>query len=452
LHAFVRRPGIESDYHLLNPMEFHADTAELVQMLRKGHYGVKLDSEAWDRLITWIDLNCPFHGTWGEQIKDCRHPARRRRELLKLYAGIDEDPEAVFQGVSQPALSGSAQAALRFEPQPGALRRASHSAASIDSASVPAGLASQERGGASAAGIPPPAPSATVRAHQALRGGAPRRRSIELAKDVTLEMVLVPAGEFVMGSHDGPEDERPANRVRVERPFWIGIYEVTNRQFALFDPCHDSHVEPRNNYQFGVHGIPANRPEQPVVRVSWEQAMAFCRWLAARTGEEFTLPTEAQWEYACRAETMTPFWYGGGDADFGPFANLADAKLSHFALHPYTEDQPLANPSRYDDWIPKDSRFNDGAVTAVAPGRYRPNPWGLYDMHGNVAEWTRSLYLAYPYADQDGRNNSRLPGKRVVRGGSWRDRPYRATASFRLAYEPFQKVFNVGFRVVAECR
>ena len=75
LHRYVRRPGIESDYHMLTPMEFHADTTQLVQMLAKGHYNVKLDAEAGDRLITWIDLNCPFHGTWGEEID---HPGKQR--------------------------------------------------------------------------------------------------------------------------------------------------------------------------------------------------------------------------------------------------------------------------------------------------------------------------------------------------------------------------------------
>ena len=95
LHRYVRRPGIESDYHLLEPLEFHADTTQLVQTLAKGHYNVQLDAEAWDRLITWIDLNCPFHGTWGEELASPGTQRERRRELLKLYAGVDDDPEAI---------------------------------------------------------------------------------------------------------------------------------------------------------------------------------------------------------------------------------------------------------------------------------------------------------------------------------------------------------------------
>ena len=102
----VRRPGIESDYHMLTPMEFHADTTDLVQLLKAGHQGVRLDEEAWDRLITWIDLNCPYHGTWGEIDKPGKQ-AERRRDLLRLYAGVEDDPEAIreteFTALKAPA-------------------------------------------------------------------------------------------------------------------------------------------------------------------------------------------------------------------------------------------------------------------------------------------------------------------------------------------------------------
>ena len=177
--------------------------------------------------------------------------------------------------------------------------------------------------------------------------------------------------------------------------------------------------------------------------------MAFCRWLGARTGQQFTLPTEAQWEWACRAGAATPFSFGSRDTDFSGYANFADAKLREFASDPYTVDKPLTDATPYDDWIPKDARFNDGALIAVAPGRYAPNTWGLQDMHGNVAEWTRSNYAAYPWA-ADGRDDASRAGRKVVRGGSWRDVPARGTASFRLSYEPWQRVYNVGFRVVCE--
>jgi formylglycine-generating enzyme required for sulfatase activity len=279
--------------------------------------------------------------------------------------------------------------------------------------------------------------------------GPTTRRSVELVEGVNLELVLIPPGEFVMGSLQGEADERPVTSVRVDRAFWMGTCEVTNAQYALFDPDHDSRVETKNTYQFGIHGYPVNRPEQPVVRVSWRRAMAFCRWLSAATGERFTLPSETQWEYACRAGSDAPMSFGDFDADFSPFANLADAKMTEFASNPYTIDSPLANPPKYDDWIPKDARFNDGSLLSVAPGRYRANAWGLYDVHGNVAEWTRTTYRPYPYS-ADGRDDPRTPGRKVVRGGSWRDRPQRCTSSFRLSFQPYQAVYNVGFRVVAE--
>jgi formylglycine-generating enzyme required for sulfatase activity len=284
--------------------------------------------------------------------------------------------------------------------------------------------------------------------------------------------VLVPSGQFVMGGTDPPShaDQRPQTRVRIDRPFWVGRCEVTNEQFARFDPLHDSGVESKHGYQFGIHGYPVNGPRQPAVRVSWRQATAFCRWLTAKTGGQlaFSLPTEAQWEYACRAGSAEAFSWGGMDVDFSKLANFGDAKLREFASNPYTVAEPMKNPNRFDDWLPKDERFNDAALVSADVGGYQPNAWGLHDMHGNVAEWTRTLYRPYPYRDDDGRNepaaslagnhavgaasgvSSADDARRVVRGGSWYDRPKRCTSSFRLSYPPYQGVFNVGFRVAAE--
>ena len=97
-----------------------------------------------------------------------------------------------------------------------------------------------------------------------------------------------------------------------------------------------------------------------------------------------------------------------------------------------------------------DIRFDDGAIATSKVGSYRPNSWGLYDMHGNASEWTRTAYKPYPYKDDDGRNDLTESGRKVVRGGSWRDRPKRCRSAFRLSYPAWQRVHNVGFRVV--CR
>jgi formylglycine-generating enzyme required for sulfatase activity len=280
--------------------------------------------------------------------------------------------------------------------------------------------------------------------------GSIARRSIDLGGGVTLDLVLVPAGEFVLGDAEGSQDERPPARVRIDRPFWMGRCEVSNAQFARFDSSHDSRVESKSAYQFGIHGYPVNRPGQPVVRVSWQRAMEFCRWLSAATGEKFSLPTEAQWEYACRAGSATAFSYGTLDTDFSKAANLGDAKLRELASNPYTVDTPYPNATKYDDWVPKEVRFNDGQLLSAPVGSYAANAWGLHDMHGNVAEWTRSAFRPYPYREDDGRNNLSDAEDKVVRGGSWRDRPMRCGSAFRLAYKPYQAVFNVGFRVIME--
>ncbi len=171
-----------------------------------------------------------------------------------------------------------------------------------------------------------------------------------------------------------------------------------------------------------------NAPDQPVVRVSWDQAMAFCRWLSERTGRRFTLPMESQWEYACRAGTMTPLYYGESDADFAPWANLADLSFG----------DPDATLSEH--------RFKDGFAVTAPVGRFGPNAWGLYDMHGNAAEWTASTYRTYGTDGTDTTNDER----RVVRGGSFFDRPQRCRSAFRLDYLSWQRVFNVGFRVVCD--
>jgi formylglycine-generating enzyme required for sulfatase activity len=433
LVPFVRHPGIESDYHVLTPCEFHADTTRLVQMLTKGHHNVKLDAESWDRLITWIDLNTPYHGTWHEELANPGKQVQRRMELRKLYAGVEENPEEVLAtDVGRVANSTYNNAPVTFvAPEP---------------------LAKAAAAAPECPGWPFDAAEATKRQTAAASASLAKNAEceVDLGNGAALKLVLIPPGEFVMGDGGGEVDERPLTRVRIAKAFWMGKLEITNRQYALFDAAHDSHVISKQAYQFGVHGFPVNEPEQPVVRVSWERAMEFCRWLSKRSGKQFSLPTEAQWEYACRAGTGTPLFYGDVNTDFSKFANVADAKLKEFATNPYTVFEPLKNPSKYDDYIPKDTRFNDGGLVTVKAGSYKPNAWGLHDMHGNAAEWTRTTYKPYPYDAADGRDNGDGTGKKVVRGGSWRDRPAFCRSAFREAYKPWQRVYDVGFRVMCE--
>jgi len=282
---------------------------------------------------------------------------------------------------------------------------------------------------------------------------AAQAEALDLGEGVTLDLVSVPGGAFLMGSSSAYRDEAPVTRVEVA-PFKFGRVEVTNRQFRRFRPAHHSRRESRHGYQFGVTGYDVNSDDAPAVRLSWLDAVAFCDWLATRTGRTVTLPTEAQWEWAARAGSDRPFWYGGLDDDFAAYANLADLSLADFSGNPYEQDPVKArynNPENiYDNWIPQIPKVNDCGFLSMPSGRWRPNPWGLSDLHGNVAEWTRSAYVPYPYRNSDGRNARTGEGKRVVRGGSWRDRPKHATASFRRAYRPYQPVYNVGFRIAVE--
>ncbi len=407
LRRWVHTSTLESDAHMLAPRDFHADTSPLIQILRDGHHGVNLSKEAWDRLITWIDLNAPFHGTWQEvgaynpsKQAAARNGAVRRRELHQRYAGIDEDPEAIYPAAaldapSLPSADDVTPAELLSEGQP----------------------------------KPPVFPADPTT--------QPTVETIEIAEGVSLELVRIEAGTFTLGSDQGYPNEAPAHSVVIEQPFILGRFEVTNRQYQCFDPAHDSGLETGEAYQFGDNerGFPLNRPEQPVVRVSWNQAMAFCDWLSAKTGRHFTLPTEAQWEYACRAGSATPLWYGTIDADFSACANLSDA-THHTVYYPHV-------PDALPPWRPADTRFNDGWRVSAYVGSYRPNPWGLHDMHGNAAEWTLSDYQ--PYSD------TLLPiPHKTVRGGSWLDCPNRARTTYRNHYEASQAVHDVGFRVVCD--
>ncbi|MDP7014617.1 MAG: SUMF1/EgtB/PvdO family nonheme iron enzyme [Pirellulaceae bacterium] len=430
LRCFVRSPTIESDMHLLTPMDFHADTTRLVKMLLEGHYGVVLDAEAWDRLVTWIDLGAPAHGTWREIVGDeLVAPQRKRRlEMQKRYAGRDEDPEAF----PQPRL---------YDP-------------------VLTGADTKSSSGEAAAGTGPPAesrrpppprddgrrirPAVSKQTTQS----APAVRRIDLGGGVELELVLVPAGKFSSDGATNNDVESPVQRVSVMRPFWMGRFEITNRQFRRFDASHDSRLEHGDFLQFSheERGYPLNRPRQPVCRVSWRQGMAFCDWLSQKTSQNFTLPSELQWEYACRAGSQSPLSYGEISDDFSAYANLGDASLKRVdSFQPWK--LPVGAIPR---WRPAEERFDDGYRVSAAVGSYQPNAWGLYDMHGNVAEWTRDVFNTSALSVN--RNRLAQNDRRVVRGGSWYDRPLHARSAYRSSYWPYQRVFDVGFRVVCEVK
>ena len=238
----------------------------------------------------------------------------------------------------------------------------------------------------------------------------PETRSLDLGNGVTLDLVKLP----------GPA------------PLWMGRCEISNRQFAQFDPAHDSGIEVGDFLQFSEteRGFPMNTPDQPAVRVSAERAAAFCQWLSARSGLKIALPTADQWTDACRAGVTNAWWFGGPDADFARLENLADLAYHKVSTHGW--DLPSgAIPA----WRPAATNVNDGFRVSAPVGHFGANPWGLHDLHGNVAEWT---------------STRAADGRQVVCGGSFADRPAAAGAGQRRAYPAWRRLYHVGFRVILE--
>lgn len=416
LLPFTRKPGAESDLDMYNAMEWHVSTSPLIQMLRKGHHGVKLEKEAWSRFYTWIDLNAPHQGMWNNPEYE-----KRRLTLAKRYANLDDNPEeeyrARFASIQQKIVKP-------IEPAP-------------EPETPPDNL--------KAAGFPMDSASA-----KQLQVPA-QPLTINLPNGQKIDFVQIPAGQFVMGSQKGFADEAPRSVVNVEAPFYMSVTEITNAQYAAFDPQHDTRYLDENGKDHTIPGYIANHPDQPVARISWQQALQFSQWLSKITGRKVTLPTESQWEWAARAGTETPFFYGDENTDFSKWANLADASRQKTEV--FSDGVSMIQRRiKCDPGYPyplRDDRFTDKYFIVDYVKQYQPNPWGLYDIIGNVSEWTRSSYHPYPYK-QDGRNNLDLTDKKVARGGSWNDRPKTATSTVRFPYESYQKVYNVGLRVIVE--
>jgi formylglycine-generating enzyme required for sulfatase activity len=268
------------------------------------------------------------------------------------------------------------------------------------------------------------------------------------------EMVVIPAGRFAMGA-DPDEEERealsgqfrnrsqPQHGVNVKR-FSAGKFEVTRGQYRMFaeatgrssDGCFiwtGAEFEKDQTRDWRNPGY-AQDDLHPVACVSWDDASAYVRWLSQKTGGDYRLLTEAEWEYAARAGTATTrFWGDAGDVSCG-YANGAD--LTTRAQVPGASDWPVANCSdRY-------------AYTAPV-GSYRANAFGLYDMLGNVGEWTQDCWNGnYRGAPTDG--SAWTAGDcflRAVRSGSWDDAPVALRAAYRVGSPTVIRVYGRGFRV-----
>jgi formylglycine-generating enzyme required for sulfatase activity len=242
----------------------------------------------------------------------------------------------------------------------------------------------------------------------ARRGIEPKEAAAEglfVDERTGLTFVAIPAGEFLMGSNEITGDEKPVHRVRITRGFWLGKYSVTNAQYRRFLETAGNSVEKPlywDDRRF-------NQPEQPVVGVSWDAAQAFCAWAGVR------LPTEAEWEYACRAGTTTEYSFGDDEKMLGEYG-----------------------------WFDK----NSGGQTQPV-GAKKPNPWGLHDMHGNVWEWCQDWFSAdyykrSPAADPTGPEKGAF---RVYRGGCWLYGAECCRSAYRNGSTPEIRIEYLGFRV-----
>ena len=246
--------------------------------------------------------------------------------------------------------------------------------------------------------------------------------------DAKFEVVPIPGGKFLMGSpeneEDRSEDEGPQVEIEIA-PFWIGKHEVTWDEYELwamglfkqrrqvlgqettkYDVLADAVTIPTKPYQDMTFGM--GRDRRPAICMTQLAAKMYCKWLSAKTGRYYRLPTEAEWEYACRAGTTTAFSFGD-------------------------------DPSELDDYA---WYFDNSDESYHEVGEKKPNPWGLHDMHGNVAEWVLDQYAEDAYSQLKGdpvSNPLRVPTTiypRIVRGGSWIDDPDRLRSAARVASGP----------------
>ena len=230
-------------------------------------------------------------------------------------------------------------------------------------------------------------------------------------KGAAMKLILIPAGKFAMGSDKGRLDEKPVHQVTLSKPFYMGATEVTQAQWKAV-----MNTQPWE----GMAGAKAGA-DNAVSNINWNDAAAFCKALSKKTGHTVRLPTEAEWEYACRAGTMTACSFGDDASKLGDYAwyhGNANGKGERYA-HPV--------------------------------GAKKPNAWGLYDMHGNVWEWCADWSGSYANANAHDPNGPAAGKHRIVRGCSWRTAGRHFRAASRDGNTPGYRCNMYGLRVVVEC-
>jgi formylglycine-generating enzyme required for sulfatase activity len=291
----------------------------------------------------------------------------------------------------------------------------------------------------------------------------------QISNSIGMRMVLIPTGEFMMGnSHtagkeaellrqydsdpkpDSFQDEYPRHRVRITRPFYMGTCHVTVGQFRRFvdESGYQTDAEKDGKGSYAYDGRSwkqkaeytwrnpafAQTADHPVVCISWNDAAAFCEWIGRKEGKAYRLPTEAEWEYACRAGTTTRYSCGDDPEGLAQVGNIGDA---------------AAKAKFPGDWK-STIHADDGHVFTAPVGSFRPNAFGLYDMHGNAWQWCADwygdkYYAASPVDDPTGPSSGTL---RVPRGGSWYLGPDDARSAARYGGAPDARYSDQGFRVV----
>ena len=230
------------------------------------------------------------------------------------------------------------------------------------------------------------------------------RIALNLGGGAKLDLVLVRPGSFMMGDEKGGDDEKPVHKVAITKPFYIGQYKVTQQQWEAV---------------MGSNPSSAKDPKNPVERVNWDDCQEFLKKLNAKLGDKtvkFALPTEAQWEYSCRAGKTTPYSFGDKETDLGRYAWFLDN--SKGKIHPV--------------------------------GEKRANAWGLYDMHGDAWEWCadwydKAYYKTSPASDPTGPASGTF---RVCRGSNWESMAPDCRCGFRLFSVPSERFPYLSLRVV----
>ncbi len=379
LRRYVRTVTKESQMPTHPACDFHADATLLAQILQRGHFGVELDPESWDKIIAWIDLNCPYNGSWGEMIRD--NPAlvksqfSRREELRKLYAPSSEQ------------LDDNPDDTAIVNPEPNSPLRVRFSSEIKEEPVV----------------------------EFAKSGGD--TFSVSLSDEIGMEFVKM-------------SDSKTS----------VGKFEVTNEQYKVFNPTFDSGIEYGDFIQFspGERGWLLSRAKQPVARVSYKDAEAFCAWLSEKTGDEYRLPTYAEWRAFADEDSL--------QADYSASENLADsthALISPFGWTGRVETLPA--------WRPVDWNANDASRVSAPVGSYKPNSYGLCDVLGNVAEWTsgeRFDYRTVVNVETGEKVSESVAVKRIAAGGSWTTPARFAKSETSRAFPEFFKTRDVGFRVI----